>query len=87
MSFNPNIGIGMGVGYISAGRVRSVVVFDEIGSLKDLTINPRFSSIPITLSFYYGIPLSSILFSSISRRLFTPFYSNLTSILSLNRGI
>ncbi len=62
INFTPNIGIGIGAGYISAGKETSVEVFHDgmFGSIESLTYYPKFSAIPITFSLYFGIPLGSM---------------------------
>jgi len=59
INFNPSIGLGIGAGYTSAGRGRTVTVFDGMGSFKDITLRPEFSAVPITFTLYYGISLGS----------------------------
>jgi len=58
ISFMPNLSIGIGAGYLSAGKETTAELhfygFDE-----DITYHPKFSAIPITLSFYYGIPIGN----------------------------
>ncbi len=58
ISFMPNFSIGIGAGYISAGKETTLELSDTMYSA-DYTYNPKFSVIPITLSFYYGIPIGS----------------------------
>jgi len=58
VSFMPNFSIGIGAGYISAGKETTLELSDATYFV-DYTYNPKFSVIPITLSFYYGIPMGS----------------------------
>ena len=58
--FMPNFSIGIGAGYLSAGKETTAEV--KIWAIsQDLTYHPKFSAIPITLSFYYGIPAGSFM--------------------------
>jgi len=61
LNFMPNFSIGIGAGYFSAGKETSAerdiyTIFTE-----EITYNPKFSAVPITLSLYYGIPMGSAL--------------------------
>jgi hypothetical protein len=60
ISFMPHFSIGIGAGYISAGKESSIKLSDTswIGS-QEFTISPQVSAIPITLSLYYGIPVGN----------------------------
>jgi hypothetical protein len=58
VSFMPNFSIGIGAGYISAGKETTLELSDTMYSA-DYTYNPKFSVIPITLSLYYEIPIGS----------------------------
>jgi len=55
IDFTPNFGIGIGAGYISAGKqVTSELEFGADSS--ELTAGPMFSAIPLTFSLYIGMP-------------------------------
>jgi hypothetical protein len=54
----PNFSIGIGAGYLSAGKESTLEISHNSYSA-DLTFHPSFSIIPITLSFYFGPPLGS----------------------------
>jgi len=58
ISFMPNFSIGIGAGYLSAEKETTLEI-SHTSHTVDLTYNPKFSAIPITLSFYYGIPAGS----------------------------
>ena len=59
ISFMPNFSLGIGAGYISAGKETKAQLDYQPFYKEDITMHPRFSAIPITLSFYYGLPLGS----------------------------
>ncbi|MFO7979677.1 MAG: hypothetical protein R6V00_02450 [Candidatus Aminicenantes bacterium] len=59
--FMPQFSIGIGAGYISAGKESTAELSDNTGEYQDMTLDPRVSAIPITLSFYYGIPVGSMI--------------------------
>ena len=56
ISFNPYLGIGIGSGYISAGKESMQEVHLPQNTL-EATVYPKFSAIPVTLSLYFGIPV------------------------------
>jgi hypothetical protein len=61
ISFVPHFSVGIGAGYLSAGK-ETAVELDIYGTYtEDLSYHPKFSAIPITLSFYYGIPVGSFM--------------------------
>ena len=60
ISFMPNLSIGVGAGYLVAGKDTTMEVMDTIYSIENKhTYHPKFSVIPITLSLYYGIPVGN----------------------------
>ncbi len=60
VSFMPHFSIGVGTGYLSAGKDTTMEVMDTIYSIENTyTYHTKFSVIPITLSLYYGIPLGN----------------------------
>jgi len=60
ISFMPNLSVGIGAGYISAGK-ETTMELSATSYSQDSTYNIKFSAIPITLSFYYGIPVGSFM--------------------------
>ncbi len=61
INFMPHLSVGIGAGYISAGK-ETAVELDIYGVItEELSFYPKFSAIPITLSFYYGIPVGSFM--------------------------
>jgi len=58
VSFMPNLSVGIGAGYISAGK-ETTMELSYTSYSEDSTYNIKFSAIPITLSFYYGVPVGS----------------------------
>ncbi|MBD3414888.1 MAG: hypothetical protein GF421_10715 [Candidatus Aminicenantes bacterium] len=60
INFMPHFSIGIGAGYISAGKESSIEISytSMIGS-QEFTMSPQISAIPITLSLYYGIPVGN----------------------------
>ncbi len=61
VSFMPNLSIGIGAGYISAGKETASEMTTSSTSSDTWTYDIKFSAIPITLSLYYGIPVGSSL--------------------------
>ena len=59
INFTPNIGLGIGAGFLSAGKECTARVLYSYGGSPEETFHPAFSAIPITLSLYFGIPFSS----------------------------
>ena len=60
ISFLPHFSIGVGAGYIGAGKDSTMEVMDTIYSIENThTYHTKFSVIPITLSLYYGIPVGN----------------------------
>ena len=60
VSFMPHFSMGIGAGYLSAGKETAMEVTDTLSSSDHTnTYNIKFSVIPITLSLYYGIPVGS----------------------------
>jgi len=56
--FTPHFGIGIGAGYLSAGKESTVSLEPFwVTTLQTRTLHPKFSAIPITASLYCGIPL------------------------------
>ena len=53
LHFNPSIGIGLGLGYLSAGRESSVDYTTSTGTAVTQAIHPRFGAIPVTATFHY----------------------------------
>ena len=61
ISFLPHFSIGIGAGYLSAGK-ETAVELDIYGIYtEELSYHPKFSVIPITFSLYYGIPVGSFM--------------------------
>jgi len=58
INFMPHFSMGIGAGYLSAGK-ETTAEYRYWTVDAEMTYHPRFSVIPITLSFYYGIPLGS----------------------------
>ncbi len=58
VSFMPNFSIGIGAGYLLVEKETTAELSDTTWN-EDEIYNIKFSVIPITLSFYYGIPLGS----------------------------
>jgi len=58
INFMPHFSVGIGAGYIAAGK-ETTMEYEIFGYTDNITYNPKFSAIPITLSFYYGIPMGS----------------------------
>jgi hypothetical protein len=61
LNFMPNFSIGIGAGYFSAEKETSAEMEMFTVDTEEITYNPKFSAVPITLSFYYGIPVGSAL--------------------------
>jgi len=58
INFMPHFSLGIGAGYIGAEK-ETFTEYKYWTVDAEMTYHPRFSVIPITLSFYYGIPLGS----------------------------
>jgi len=59
INFMPNFSVGIGAGYLSAGKETSVELDISGVATEELSFYPKFSAIPITLSLYYGVPVGS----------------------------
>jgi len=61
ISFMPHFSLGLGAGYFSAGKetTAEIVAYSVIN--EEMTYHPKFSAVPVTLSFYYEIPAGSAL--------------------------
>ncbi|MCJ7579992.1 MAG: hypothetical protein MUP98_05590 [Candidatus Aminicenantes bacterium] len=59
-NFNPRFSIGLGAEYLRFTKQSTKILTLE-GESIDFSIDPSISAIPITLSFYYGIPLGNFL--------------------------
>jgi hypothetical protein len=55
LQFSPNMGVGLGVGYISAAKESEIEPSPAISGV-DFLWSPKVSAIPITASFYYYLP-------------------------------
>jgi len=60
INFMPHFSVGIGAGYITAGK-ETTAEYNFWTVEAETTYHPKFSAIPITLSFYYGIPIGSAL--------------------------
>jgi len=61
INFMPNFSVGIGAGYLLAGK-ETAVELDVYGMYtEDWSCHPKFSAIPITFSLYYGIPVGSFM--------------------------
>ena len=60
ISFNPYLGIGIGSGYISAGKESTLESHFPQNAFEG-NAYPQFSAIPVTLSLYFGIPVGPAL--------------------------
>lgn len=59
-SFHPRFSIGLGAEYLQFTKKSTKILTFE-GESFDISLDPRISAIPITLSLYYGIPLGNFL--------------------------
>ncbi|MCX6560415.1 MAG: outer membrane beta-barrel protein [Candidatus Aminicenantes bacterium] len=55
---SPNLGIGLGAGYINAARESSIEFRQGSETLPE-TVKPAYGSVPIRLGLFYTIPVSS----------------------------
>ncbi|MBD3414890.1 MAG: hypothetical protein GF421_10725 [Candidatus Aminicenantes bacterium] len=61
INFMSNFGIGIGAGYITAGKESIVGLEMMMFGSEEQTVHPQFSAVPITFSLYYGIPVGSMM--------------------------
>jgi hypothetical protein len=61
INFMSNFGVGIGAGYITAGKESTVNIEVMMFGSEEQTVHPQFSAIPITFSLYYGIPVGSMI--------------------------
>jgi hypothetical protein len=57
LQFNPQLALGLGVGYLQASRSSSLVISDA-GKDYEESWSPKISAVPVTLSLHYFVPLS-----------------------------
>jgi hypothetical protein len=59
VNFAPNLELGIGSGYFTGGKESTVITEWPSSGVNEKTVFPKFSAVPITLSLYYGVPISN----------------------------
>jgi len=62
LNFIPEIGIGLGVGYVQQHKQSVLSILNEDLAVDiDDTFQPKITAIPVTLSMYFGLPVGEFL--------------------------
>ena len=60
-NFTPQLGIGLGIGYIQQAGKESGLLLGDAGLGIEFKATPKISAIPILMTFHFGIPIGNIM--------------------------